>query len=82
LGGALAPNLPILIANDSRLLPQTFEGGTITSKEIDNVTFNLGQLEHASGRASSNDTGMAVAGVLRTATSSVTPVLTGRSPKT
>jgi hypothetical protein len=62
LGGALAPNLPILIANDSRVLPQTFEGGTITSKEIDNVTFNLGQLEHASGRASSNDTGMAVAG--------------------
>jgi hypothetical protein len=62
LGGALAPNLPILIANDSRLLPQTFEGGTITSKEIDNVTFNLGQLEHASGRASSNSTGLSVAG--------------------
>jgi hypothetical protein len=62
LGGALAPNLPILIANDSRLLPQTFEGGTITSKEIDNVTFNFGQLEHASGRASSNATGLSVAG--------------------
>ncbi|EJM79237.1 OprD family outer membrane porin [Pseudomonas sp. GM55] len=62
LGGALAPNLPILIANDSRLLPQTFEGGTITSKEIDNVTFNFGQLEHASGRASSNSTGLSVAG--------------------
>jgi hypothetical protein len=62
LGGALAPNLPILIANDSRLLPQTFDGGTITSKEIDNVTFNLGQLEHASGRASSNSTGLSVAG--------------------
>jgi hypothetical protein len=62
LGGALAPNLPILIANDSRLLPQTFDGGTITSKEIDNVTFNVGQLEHASGRASSNRTGLAVAG--------------------
>jgi hypothetical protein len=62
LGGALAPNLPILIANDSRVLPQTFEGGTITSKEIDNVTFNLGQLEHASGRASSNSTGLSVAG--------------------
>ncbi|RON19059.1 porin [Pseudomonas brassicacearum] len=61
-GGALAPNLPILIANDSRLLPQTFEGGTISSKEIDNVTINLGQLEHAAGRASSNSTGMAVAG--------------------
>ncbi|VVP57111.1 Porin D [Pseudomonas fluorescens] len=61
-GGALQPNMPILVANDSRLLPQTFEGGTITSKEIDNVTFNLGQLEHAAGRASSNTTGLAVAG--------------------
>ncbi|MVV47429.1 outer membrane porin, OprD family [Pseudomonas sp. PB120] len=60
LGGALQPNLPILIANDSRVLPQTFEGGTISSKEIDNVTFNLGQLEHATGRASSNSTGLAV----------------------
>ena len=54
--------MPVLIANDSRLLPQTFEGGTITSKEIDNVTFNVGQLEHAAGRASSNTTGLAVAG--------------------
>jgi hypothetical protein len=61
-GGALQPNMPILVANDSRLLPQSFEGGTITSKEIDNVTFNLGQLEHAAGRASSNTTGLAVAG--------------------
>ncbi|MGB5828677.1 MAG: OprD family outer membrane porin, partial [Pseudomonas mandelii] len=32
LGGALQPNMPILVANDSRLLPQSFEGGTITSK--------------------------------------------------
>lgn len=62
LGGALQPSLPILVANDSRLLPQTFEGGTITSKEIDNVTFNAGQLEHAVGRASTNSTGLAVAG--------------------
>lgn len=54
--------MPILVANDSRLLPQTFEGGTITSKEIDNVTFNAGQLEHAVGRASTNSTGLAVAG--------------------
>ncbi|WP_339450461.1 OprD family porin [Pseudomonas sp. EA_5y_Pfl2_R50] len=61
-GGALQPSMPILVANDSRLLPQTFEGGTITSKEIDNVTFNAGQLEHAAGRASSNTTGLAVAG--------------------
>ncbi|RON28311.1 OprD family outer membrane porin [Pseudomonas lini] len=62
LGGALAPNLPILVASDGRLLPQTFEGGTITSKEIDNVTFNAGQLEHAVGRAGTNSTGLAVSG--------------------
>ena len=62
LGGALQPNLPILVANDGRLLPQTFEGGTITSKDLDNVTFNAGQLERAVGRAGTNSTGLAVAG--------------------
>ncbi|WP_166358318.1 OprD family porin [Pseudomonas akapageensis] len=65
LGRALAPNLPILVSNDSRLLPQTFEGGIVTSKEIDNVTFTAGQLEHAYGRASSNGTGLSVSGAFR-----------------
>ena len=62
LGGALQPNMPILVANDSRLLPQTFEGGTLSSKDLDNFTFNVGQFEHATGRASSNSSGLAVAG--------------------
>lgn len=61
-GSALAPNLPILVSNDGRLLPQTFEGGTIQSKEIENLTINAGQLTHAMGRASSNRTGLSVAG--------------------
>lgn len=61
-GSALAPNLPILVSNDGRLLPQTFEGGTIQSKEIDNLTINAGQLTHAMGRASSNRTGLSVSG--------------------
>ncbi|MFV3404210.1 MULTISPECIES: OprD family outer membrane porin [Pseudomonas] len=61
-GSALAPNLPILVSNDGRLLPQTFEGGTISSKEIDNLTINAGQLTHAMGRASSNRTGLSVNG--------------------
>ncbi|NBA94074.1 OprD family outer membrane porin [Pseudomonas sp. R5(2019)] len=65
VGSALAPNLPILVANDGRLLPQTFEGGIVTSKEIDNLTLTAGQLEHAMGRASSNRTGLAVAGGFR-----------------
>ncbi|MDF9754486.1 hypothetical protein ACVWY1_004624 [Pseudomonas sp. TE6288] len=61
-GSALAPMLPILVSNDGRLLPQTFEGATITSKEIDNLTINAGQLTHAMGRASSNRTGLSVNG--------------------
>ncbi|MET3051645.1 OprD family porin [Pseudomonas alkylphenolica] len=61
-GSALAPNLPILVSNDGRLLPQTFEGGTIQSKEIDSLTLNAGQFTHAMGRASSNRTGLSVAG--------------------
>ncbi|AIR88675.1 OprD family outer membrane porin [Pseudomonas cremoricolorata] len=61
-GSALAPSLPILVSNDGRLLPQTFEGGTIQSKEIDNLTINAGQLTHAMGRASSNRTGLSVNG--------------------
>ncbi|MGY2173186.1 OprD family porin [Pseudomonas gingeri] len=65
VGSALAPNLPILVSNDSRLLPQTFDGGIVTSKEIDNVTLTAGQLEHVYGRASSNDTGFSVAGATR-----------------
>ncbi len=62
VGNALQPNLPILVANDGRLLPQTFEGGVLTSKDLDNFTFTAGKLTHAAGRASSNYAGMAVAG--------------------
>ncbi|RON02469.1 OprD family porin [Pseudomonas brassicacearum] len=59
--GTLQPKLPILVSNDGRLLPQTFEGGQVTSNEIDNLTFTAGQLEHATGRASSDSSGLAVA---------------------
>ncbi|MGE8296043.1 MAG: OprD family porin [Pseudomonas sp.] len=60
--GTLTPKLPILVSNDGRLLPQLFEGGQITSNEIDNLTLTAGQIEHAVGRASSNSTGLSVAG--------------------
>jgi len=58
--GNLQPKLPILVSNDGRLLPQTFEGGMITSNEIDKLKLVAGRLEHAVGRGSSNRTGMAV----------------------
>lgn len=60
--GTLQPKLPVVTFNDGRLLPQTFEGGQITSAEIDNLTLIGGQLEHAKGRNSSNDEGLSIAG--------------------
>lgn len=60
--GTLMPKLPILTSNDGRLLPQMFEGGMITSNEIDNLTLTAGQIEHATSRASSNSTGLSVDG--------------------
>jgi hypothetical protein len=60
--GTLQPKLPILISNDGRLLPQTFEGGQITSNEISNLTLIGGQIEHARDRNSSNAGGLSVAG--------------------
>jgi hypothetical protein len=62
VGSALQPNLPILVANDGRVLPQTFQGGMLTSKEFNNVTLNVGKITQAAGRASSNWAGLSVAG--------------------
>ncbi|GFM57561.1 porin [Pseudomonas cichorii] len=62
VGNALAPNLPILVSNDGRLLPQAFQGGILTSKDLDGVTFTAGQLNKSIGRASSNWTDLSVAG--------------------
>ncbi|EGH35606.1 OprD family outer membrane protein, partial [Pseudomonas syringae pv. japonica str. M301072] len=36
--GEWMPVLPILRSDDGRSLPQTFQGGQITSKEIDGLT--------------------------------------------
>lgn len=60
--GILTPKLPILWSNDGRMLPQLFEGGQITSNEIDNLTLTGGQIEHVVGRMSSNFTGMSISG--------------------
>ena len=60
--GTLQPKLPVVTFNDGRLLPQTFEGGQITSAEIDNLTLIGGQLEHAKGRNSSNTEGLSIGG--------------------
>jgi len=60
--GTLQPKLPVVTFNDGRLLPQTFEGGQITSNEIDNLTLIGGKLEHAKGRNSSNNESLSISG--------------------
>lgn len=62
IGNTFTPNLPILVSTDSRLVSQNFAGGMITSKEIEGLTINAGKLESSSGRATSNPTGLSVAG--------------------
>lgn len=63
--GTLIPKLPILIASDGRVLPQTFEGSQITSSEFNELTLTGGRIEHATGRGSSDQTGLAAAGGTR-----------------
>ncbi|WP_409301792.1 OprD family porin [Pseudomonas sp. KCJK8993] len=52
--GSLIPELPILKPNDGRILPQTFQGGLLTSREINNLTFTGGRLDKAKDRDDSN----------------------------
>ena len=52
--GGLMPKLPIVSSGDSRLLPQVFTGGMITSQEIDGLTLNGGQLREVNQRASTD----------------------------
>lgn len=60
--GTLIPRLPVMTANDGRLLPQTFRGAQITTNEIDDLTLIGGKLERSKGRSSSNTEGLSIAG--------------------
>lgn len=52
--GTLLPKTPVLIYNDARLLPQTYEGGQFTSNDIANLTLTGGYLDRFKLRDSSN----------------------------
>nr|WP_288465853.1 OprD family porin [uncultured Pseudomonas sp.] len=60
--GTLQPKLPVVTFNDGRLLPQTFEGGQVTSSEIDGLTLTSGQLESTKTRSSTDDIALRIAG--------------------
>ncbi|MHA6196955.1 OprD family porin [Pseudomonas wadenswilerensis] len=61
--GALTPTLPLLAANYSRLLPQVFNGGLLTSTDIDNLTVTLGRIDQVKYRDSSDFEDLAVSGM-------------------
>ncbi|MCP8464505.1 OprD family porin [Pseudomonas sp. ZM23] len=52
--GSLIPDLPTLQPNDSRLFPQTFEGGLLNSTDLPGLDFTGGRLEKAKDRDSTD----------------------------
>jgi len=53
--GEQRPNLPILAHTDNRLLPQTYQGSTLISRDIPGLTLQAGRLNSASMRNSTDD---------------------------
>ena len=60
--GTLQPKNPVIATNDGRLLPQTWQGGQITSGEIKDLTLVGGQIEAVKGRNSSNNEQLSIGG--------------------
>lgn len=54
--GTLIPKLPTVQANTGRILPQTFEGGLFTAREIDGLTFTAARFDRMTDRDSTNAT--------------------------
>ena len=52
--GELMPNLPVLLFSDLRLLPPTYQGAMLESREFAGLTLNAGQFRSTSLRDSSN----------------------------
>jgi len=60
--GTLQPKNMAISSSDSRLLPQTFQGAQIVSKEFKGLTLDAGYLNRANHRNSSNNEGLAYGG--------------------
>ncbi len=58
--GTLQPIVPVLMRNDSRLLPNVYRGAWLQSKEVEGLTLDLGMLDRTNYRDSSNYEEMAV----------------------
>ena len=53
--GTLMPKLPTVSSGDSRLLPQTFTGVHVNSKEIENLSVDIGRLGRMNQRNSTDN---------------------------
>lgn len=60
--GEMMPVLPILRSDDGRSLPQTFNGGIITSRDIDGLLLTAGQFRQTSLRDNASMEDMSFAG--------------------
>ncbi|WP_448197106.1 OprD family porin [Pseudomonas putida] len=56
--GTLLPKTPVLVYNDARVLPQTYQGTQLTSTDIDGLTLTAGHLDRFKQRDSSDSTGL------------------------
>ncbi|WP_339469422.1 OprD family porin [Pseudomonas capeferrum] len=56
--GTLLPKTPVLVYNDARLLPQTYQGTQLVSSDIDGLTLTGGHLQRFKQRDSSDSTGL------------------------
>jgi hypothetical protein len=60
--GTLMPTHPLAYYSDTRLLPQTFTGAYLTSKDIDDLTFTTARLTETKDRNSSHNDDISYAG--------------------
>lgn len=63
--GALEPDIPVVIRNDSRLLPQTFRGAHLRSEALTDLTVHAGELRSVSQRNSTDYDDMLIGGAER-----------------
>lgn len=66
-----------IASSDGRLLPQTFQGGQITSLEVDGLTLDAGYLNRVNNRNSTNNEAMVLSNV--TGVNGVTGIASSKS---
>lgn len=60
--GQLVPDMPLLQSNTSRLFPQTFQGGQLTSNDLEGLNLRLGEIDRVKQRDSTNYEALSLAG--------------------